>query len=122
MQFMPATGGYELIVTAVSPISRFRSGSPPDELAARIEGVREALLATVKQPRIALDIDISPRARARRSCRSSRSRDSGCTRRSSPGRTRREELKKVGRWLRESLAEDVATLQVVSTDSRSRGR
>ena len=52
LQFMPAVGGYQLIATAISP-DPIDIRITPDELAARIEGVREVLLATVKKRDIA---------------------------------------------------------------------
>ena len=48
MQFMPAIGGYQLIATAISP-DPIDIRITPDELAARIEGVREVMLETVQE-------------------------------------------------------------------------
>ena len=59
LQFMPAVGGYQLIATAISP-DPIDIRITPDELAARIEGVREVLLETVKNRDVALNLDITP--------------------------------------------------------------
>jgi hypothetical protein len=113
LQFMPAIGGYQLIATAISP-DPIDIRITPDELAARIEGVREVLLETVKNRDIALNMDISP--------------ENGATflqelafagfrlfQSIFAGPEASKELKAVGAWLRESLSGETATLQVVSS-------
>ena len=113
LQFMPAIGGYQLIATAVSP-DPIDIRITSDELAARIENVREVLLETVKNRDVALKIDISP--------------EDGATflqelafagfrlfQSIFAGPEASKELRAVGAWLRESLAGETATLQVVSS-------
>jgi len=112
MQFMPATGGYDLFVKGVTDHEVFIQITE-DELAARIEGVREALLKTVKDPTFALELDIPPNLAA------SALKDLAFAgfrlyQAIFGGPFASEELKSVGRWLRESLSDDVTTLQVVS--------
>jgi len=112
MQFMPATGGYDLFVKGVTDHEVFIQITE-DQLAARIEGVREALLKTVKDPTFALELDIPANLGA------SALKDLAFAgfrlyQAIFGGPFASEELKAVGRWLRESLSEDVTTLQVVS--------
>lgn len=112
MQFMPATGGYELFVKGVTEEPVFVQITA-DELAARIEGVREVLLAIVKQPAFALEIDIPEELRAP-ALKQLAFAGFRLYQSIFAGSFASDELKKVGRWLRESLAEDFTTLQVVS--------
>ncbi|WP_375384240.1 CHAT domain-containing protein [uncultured Microbacterium sp.] len=113
LQFMPAVGGYQLIAQQVSP-DPIPIRITPDELGARIAAVRDVLLDTVKKRQIALEMTISP--------------DDGATFLQAlafagfrlfqsifAGPEASDDLKKVGVWLRESLAGDVTTLQVVSS-------
>ncbi|BDV30705.1 CHAT domain-containing protein [Microbacterium terricola] len=113
MQFLPAVGGYQLIATAVSP-DPIEIRITPDELAARIEGVREVLLDTVKNRDVALNMTISPadawtflQGLAFAGFRLFQSIFAG------PEASRA--LKDVGIWLRETLSGATTTLQVVST-------
>ncbi|TDN92833.1 CHAT domain-containing protein [Microbacterium sp. BK668] len=112
MQFMPATGGYELFVKGVTDSEVFIQITE-DELAARIEGVREALLKTVKDPTFALELDIPPDLGAA-ALKTLAFAGFRLYQAIFGGPFASDELKKVGRWLRESLADDVTTLQVVS--------
>lgn len=113
MQFMPAIGGYQLIATAISP-DPIDIRITPDELAARIDGVREVMLETVKKRDVALNLDITP--------------EDGTTflqelafagfrlfQSIFAGPESSQELRSVGKWLRESLSGETATLQVVSS-------
>ncbi|WP_243074901.1 CHAT domain-containing protein [Microbacterium sp. SS28] len=112
MQFMPATGGYELFVKGVTDQQVFVQLTQ-DELAARIGDVREALLKTVKDPTFALELDIPPDLGAA-ALKELAFAGFRLYQAIFAGPFASEELKRVGRWLRESLADDVATLQVVS--------
>ena len=120
MQFMPATGGYDLFVKGVTDQPVFIQITE-DELAARIESVREALLAIVKQPAFALEIDI-PASSAHRRSRSSRSRASGCTRRSSPGRSRPRSSRRSAGGCERAWPRTSRRSRSSPADSRFRGR
>lgn len=112
MQFMPATGGYELFVKGVTDRQVFVQITQ-DELAARIEDVREALLAIVKDPAFALELDIPPDLRAA-ALKKLAFAGFRLYQAIFAGPFASDELKSVGAWLRESLDGDVVTLQVVS--------
>ena len=75
--------------------------------------MREALLAIVKQPAFALEIDIPDELRAP-ALKELAFAGFRLYQAIFAGSFASDELKKVGRWLRESLAEDFTTLQVVS--------
>ncbi|WP_345802640.1 CHAT domain-containing protein [Microbacterium sp. AZCO] len=112
MQFMPATGGYQLFVKGVTDEQVFVQLTD-DELGARIEGVRKALLETVKDTTFALEMDIPPDLAAK-ALKALAFAGFRLYQAIFSGPFASDELKKVGAWLRESLADDVTTLQVVS--------
>ncbi|MFH8249946.1 CHAT domain-containing protein [Microbacterium sp. B2969] len=112
MQFAPATGGYELYVKGVTEGQVFVPLTA-DELAARIDGVREALLDAVQDKTFGLEIDI-PTDLAAAALKSLAFAGFRLYQAIFSGPLASDELREVGVWLRESLADDVTTLQVVS--------
>ncbi len=114
LQFLPTAGGYQLIAKQVSaePID---IRITPAELAARINGVRSELLATVQNSAVALNLDITAQDNATALQKlafegyllfQSIFLGSGASSR----------LVEVGRWLlTESKRSDFTTLQVVSS-------
>ncbi|MFT4137205.1 CHAT domain-containing protein [Microbacterium sp.] len=113
LQLMPVGGGYELMAPQVcaDPI---RIRLTEDELGARIEKVRTVLLNAVKQPPIALDLTISP-ADGEAFLRDLAFAGFRLFQAIFAGPEASDDLKRVGTWLCETLADDVTTLQVVST-------
>ncbi len=113
MQFLPTAGGYQLIAPQVSP-DPIDIQITPDELAARIAGVRNVLLSTVQNPAVALNLDLTPDDNAAALDKlafqgfllfTSIFMGSGAS----------PQLVAAGRWLlTESKRDDFTTLQVVS--------
>ena len=85
----------------------------PDELEARIEGVRSTLLASVSKEENAFHIDL---AAAKRDALLRQLAFEGFLLYQAifAGPNASPELKSIGKWLRESLVAEVTTLQVVS--------
>ena len=114
LQFLPTAGGYQLIAKQVSadPID---IRITPQELAARINGVRGELLSTVQNSAVALNLDITAQDNATALGKlafegyllfQSIFLGSGAS----------PELVKVGQWLlTQSKRSDFTTLQVVSS-------
>jgi len=114
LQFLPTAGGYQLIAKQVSaePIDIRITAA---ELAARINGVRSELLATVQNSAVALNLDITAQDNATALQKlafegyllfQSIFLGSGAS----------PQLVKVGQWLlTESKRNDFTTLQVVSS-------
>lgn len=112
IQCMPAVGGYELFVKGVTDEQVFVQVTE-HELAERIDDVRRAILTIVKTPTFALEIDIPDDLRA---AALTELAWAGFRLYSAifAGPFASEELMKVGAWLRESLSDEVVTLQIVS--------
>ncbi|MGK3952826.1 CHAT domain-containing protein [Microbacterium sp. I2] len=113
MHFLPAVGGYQVIAKAVTP-DPVMVLITPDELAARIAGVRDALLTTVSDPRVALNLDI-PADLGTAALQKLAFEGFRLFQAIFAGPTASAQLKAIGRWLQETLAEETTTLQVVSS-------
>jgi len=113
LQFTAEDWGYELIALQVSP-DPIKIEITPFQLAARITAIRDVLLAAVEQRHIALEMDITDEDNAEilgdLAYAGFRLYQTVFE-----GNQATPELRKVGEWLRESLSEDVRTLQVVSS-------
>jgi len=112
LQITPVAGGYAIIAPRVSP-NPVQIWITPDELEARIEGVRSTLLASVSKEENAFHIDL---AAAERDALLRQLAFEGFLLYQAifAGPNASPELKSIGKWLRESLGAEVATLQVVS--------
>lgn len=112
LQFKPVAGGYLLFAPQVTP-EPVMIWITPDELEARIEGVRAVLLASVSKEDNALHLDL---AEAERDALLNELAFEGYLLYDAifVGSTPSPELTKVATWLRDELGSDVATLQVVS--------
>ncbi|GAA1912648.1 hypothetical protein GCM10009775_01530 [Microbacterium aoyamense] len=112
LQFKPVAGGYLLFAPQVTnePIMIWIT---PDELEARIEGVRAVLLASVSKEENAFNLDL---AEAERDALLKELAFEGFLLYEAifVGSTPSPELALVAAWLRDELSADVATLQVVS--------
>ncbi|WP_439593958.1 CHAT domain-containing protein [Microbacterium sp.] len=112
LQFKPVAGGYLLFAPQVTsePVMIWIT---PDELEARIEGVRAVLLASVSKEENAFNLDLTE---AERDALLKELAFEGFLLYESifVGSTPSPELAKVAAWLRDELSADVATLQVVS--------
>lgn len=114
LQFLPTAGGYQLIARQVSaePID---IRITPAELAARINGVRSELLATVQNRAVALNLDITPQDNAT-ALQKLAFEGYLLFRSIFLGSGASPQLVEVGKWLlTESTRADFTTLQVVSS-------
>ena len=113
MQFMPAVGGYQLIAPAVAaePIDVLVT---QDQLAARIQSVRDALLGVVSDPAVSLNLDIAKEL-GDQALSTLAFEGFRLFQAIFAGPQAGAELRSVGAWLRETLSGDVTTLQVVSS-------
>src|SRR3954452_13015150 len=113
LRFTPAVGGYKLFAPGVTADEVFVQITP-DELAAAIEQVRAALLSIVKNETFALGMDI-PAELGGAALKLLAFAGYRLYQRIFEGPFAPPELRAVGAWLRDTLSEDVVTLQVVSS-------
>ena len=113
LRFTPAVGGYKLFAPGVTVDEVFVQITP-DELAAAIEQVRSALLTIVKNETFALGMDI-PAELGAAALQKLAFAGYRLYQRIFEGPFASPELRDVGAWLRGTLSDDVATLQVVSS-------
>ncbi|GAA2014175.1 CHAT domain-containing protein [Microbacterium ulmi] len=113
LEFMPAVGGYEVTAGDVLP-EPVMIWITQDELGARIKSVREALLGFVSDKAVSLELDLAPEV-TDAALRKLAFEGYLLFRALFAGPQASPQLKQIGTWLRESLSDDVRTLQVVST-------
>ncbi|MGW4930434.1 CHAT domain-containing protein [Agromyces sp. NPDC004153] len=113
LRFTPEVGGYKLFVPGVTENEVFVQITA-DQLAAAIEQVRSALLTMVKNEMFALGMDIPPDLGAR-ALNQLAFAGFRLYQQIFEGPFASSDLRAVGTWLRDTLSNDVTTLQVVSS-------